>query len=186
MSIEEQITKKGLNRRDLIKKGAAASAVFWAIPVIESVTSAASATSGGGGVFSGASYAFIIYSNTAGTAYFIASYTGGGSPCNQNDNKCAFGPEAGLNNTTVTLNEWGHGTGNTIPSAVVTNNTTSSTFTLTQFTCTGLTQSGNNITSKSGFVIVAAFAGGGNPFCHDLTSTISGTTSGNGVGISGF
>ena len=181
MSTEEQITKKGIDRRSLIKKGAAAGAVFWAIPVIESVTSAASATSGGGGVFNGASYAFIIYSNTAGTQYFIASYTGGGSPCSQGSNKCAFGPEPGLNGTTVTLNTWNGGPN---PDASVTHNST--TFALSTYDCSGLTQSGNTITSNSGFVIVAAFAGGGNPFCHDLTSSISGTTSGNSIGISGF
>lgn len=66
MTVEE--TKSGISRRDLIKKGAVAGAVFWSVPVIESVTSAAAAASGGCVTFN-ASWLYVVYTYN-GITYF--------------------------------------------------------------------------------------------------------------------
>lgn len=64
MSIDEQTTKKGINRRDLIKKGAAAGAIIWAVPMIESVPAYAAT---GSTVSSACSYFVLVYTiNGAG------------------------------------------------------------------------------------------------------------------------
>lgn len=72
--------RSGISRRDIIKKGAIAGAVFWSVPVIESVTSAASATSATGPI--SCSWAYIVYA--VGGQIYVAGYSNAGG-----QNNCA-------------------------------------------------------------------------------------------------
>jgi hypothetical protein len=55
---EESITKKGIDRRSLIKKGAVAGAIIWAVPMIESVPAYAAT---GSTISSACSYFVLVY-----------------------------------------------------------------------------------------------------------------------------
>jgi len=72
--------RSGISRRDIIKKGAIAGAVFWSVPVIESVTSAASATSGACTpaplTISGAA---VLYTLPGSTTVYLAAFTSSGA-----------------------------------------------------------------------------------------------------------
>lgn len=61
------LSEHQISRRDLIKKSAVAGAVFWSVPVIESVTSRAAAQSTGcsSANFS-ASWIYVVYTYTSG------------------------------------------------------------------------------------------------------------------------
>ena len=66
------VTEHHISRRDVIKKGAVAGAIFWSAPVIESVVSRAAAQSGG--ISLAASYIFVEYTCTANgttTTYYV-------------------------------------------------------------------------------------------------------------------
>ncbi|HET6874732.1 MAG TPA: hypothetical protein VFH70_08140, partial [Acidimicrobiales bacterium] len=71
--------KSGISRRDLIKKGAVAGAVFWSVPVIESITSRAAAQSGC--VTFNASWIYVIWKYNG--VYYYTGYSKGdsGSTC---------------------------------------------------------------------------------------------------------
>jgi hypothetical protein len=74
--------RSGISRRDILKKGAIAGAVFWSVPVIESVTSAASATSGcpaaGALQISGAA---VIYTVAGSSTVYWAAFAANGTTC---------------------------------------------------------------------------------------------------------
>lgn len=86
--------KSGISRRDLIKKGAVAGAVFWSVPVIESITSRAAAQSGC--VTFNASWLYVVYTY-GGTTYFTGfskadttgSCTPGANPQNTRTISCS-------------------------------------------------------------------------------------------------
>lgn len=60
---EEKSGKRGISRRDLIKKGAVAGAIVWTVPFIESVPAYAQTTSN---VTSNCSYFLLVYTVTVG------------------------------------------------------------------------------------------------------------------------
>jgi hypothetical protein len=70
-------TEKGISRRNLLKKSAAAGAVFWAVPVIESVTSRAAAASGCASFNN--SWIYVVYSNNGGVFFSGFSKGDGGA-----------------------------------------------------------------------------------------------------------
>lgn len=78
-STDMEERKSGISRRDLIKKGAVAGAVFWSVPVIESITSRAAAQSGC--VTFNASWIYVIWKYN-GTYYYTGYKQGdSGSTC---------------------------------------------------------------------------------------------------------
>lgn len=74
--------RSGISRRDILKKGAIAGAVFWSVPVIESVTSAASATSGcppnASLQISGAA---VIYTVAGSSTVYWTAFASNGTTC---------------------------------------------------------------------------------------------------------
>jgi hypothetical protein len=165
MSIEEQITKKGLNRRDLIKKGAAAGAVFWAIPVIESITSAASATSGTTTGPVSCSWVYIIYLGTDGKVYAAGySNTGGTNNClsyGANPNHGVATATSSFNGITYAfiMNQGSPGGPQLITYTTTANPLPTSP--LQPPNCNALLQSGTGIQAQNGAVILAFFFFGG-------------------------
>ena len=184
-------SKPGISRRDIIKKSAVAGAVFWSVPIIESITSSAAAVSGTtGGSFCGASYAFVFYKNISTGTYFFASFIKGTTTCGlQGTNHCDYtatglGDLVGVDGTTIISFPSSNGS----VSATV-NGTTL----LTTQNCVGVMQSGDTISALSGYEIVAVSAFGTSVHCHStntgdgITLTGSGTNgsgSGNSVTIS--
>ena len=65
------ITESEIRRRDLLKKGVAAGAAFWAVPVIDSITSRAAA--GSPTVTLTCAQIFVFYKHASGTVEFTAS-----------------------------------------------------------------------------------------------------------------
>ena len=158
------MTKKGISRRDLIKKGAVAGAVFWSVPVIESVTSRAAAQSGC--VSFNASWIYVVYT-VAGhpNQYFFTGFSAadsGGGSCTPGSNPHA--PVSQLcGGVTFTLQQF---------SGTPTNGdvTVDNGFTVTYVGMTGspncmtyLSINGGDVTpAQSGVTIVAAFCFGAN------------------------
>lgn len=178
MTVEE--TKSGISRRDLIKKGAVAGAVFWSVPVIESVTSRAAAGSLTTGPI-GCSWTYVIWKYQGGTTLYVSGYSNagstndctsfantanhptggngsgnGGNVATGNPETC-FGTSYGMVDNAsgpaaVTVN--GAGLVSAGPPPVYSTTADSS--------CTALTQSGNTITASSNVIILAYFYYGGN------------------------
>jgi hypothetical protein len=150
-------TQKQHSRRDILKKSAAAGAVFWAVPVIESVTSRAAAASGT--VTFTCSYGIIVYQQTGTSNYFWARFSNGST----NSSGCAIGSNNGgsfgctfdgtVNGLHVVIGSW---TGTT-PNITV----GSTTVTSSDFSCAHLNQTGDTITANSGYTMLAAVAFGG-------------------------
>lgn len=150
-------TEKQHSRRDILKKSAAAGAVFWAVPVIDSVVSRAAA---GSTVAFQCSYGIIVYMQTGTNNYFYARYSSGstsGSGCanganNGGNGGCTFSGTS--NGLSVVINSW---TGQT-PDITV----NGTALTSSNFSCANLTQTGDTITANSGYTMLAAVAFGGN------------------------
>ena len=168
---EEKSGKRGISRRDLIKKGAVAGAIVWTVPFIESVPAYATT---GSVQFIGASYVYVVYIDDSNNMY-VASYGNSGGPCTQGTNNCPLVATVELHGTTATgaldIYTWNGGSVN------VTLTTTSGTQTVTSLNCTNLTQTGNTITALAGYTIIAVVAFGGNvgnTHCHDAYITTGG------------
>ncbi len=168
--------KSGISRRDLIKKGAVAGAVFWSVPVIESVTSRAAAQSGC--VSFNASWLYVIYTYNGVTYYTgfskadtTGQCTAASYPANTGNNALVIGPCGGIYYELSPT----QGT-----PALVTYGTSSST-TTTAATYVGYPNCNNYVTLHGGDVtpvlsdvhIVAAFCFGASSLSGTCASTNS-------------
>ncbi len=169
-------TPGGISRRDILKKGAAAGAAFWAVPVIESVTSRAAATSY---PTITCSYAIVVYQ--CGTTYYWARYA------NTADNTCTPGGNNGGGTGCTWPYPGGPSNGVVIgqfnANASVPNISVNGTpLQWGAMNCTNLTQIGDTITADSTCTILAAVAFGGNT-CAPVS--LNGTGNGNAVTLIG-
>jgi hypothetical protein len=154
-----------VSRRDVLKKGAVAGAAFWAVPVIESVTSKAAAASGGG---ISCAYAIVVYEQEGcnPAQYFVARYSGGQVGCDGGPNEnCTFTRAAtSVPGVTVSISPWS-GTG---PDVTVYDSSGSHAagYDSSASRCgVGLTQSGDTVTADRGYKILTAFAYGSSTGC---------------------
>jgi hypothetical protein len=67
-------TDSHVSRRDLLKQSAVAGAIFWTVPVIESITSQAAAQTPGLGLTCG--QAFVFYQASNGSVFLVAFLAG--------------------------------------------------------------------------------------------------------------
>ncbi|MGH9057635.1 MAG: hypothetical protein ACRDYY_17510 [Acidimicrobiales bacterium] len=90
------------SRRDMLKKGAVAGAVFWAIPVIETVPAYAATGSYQGKKAGsiGCSWAYVVYIVPGHTSVYVAGYQSGSSQQNVCTN---YADTAGLQMTTLSV-----------------------------------------------------------------------------------
>ncbi len=146
----------GVSRREILKKSAVAGAVFWSVPVIESITSAAAAASPTGAIVCSWAYVVYIFNGTI----FAAGYTntGGGNNChayaaNPHTAWYCHGPRKELTNYTFNLLSTSPG------GADLVRFSTGGAFTpATQPPdCSHLTQNGNTVTASGGATILAFF-----------------------------
>lgn len=154
--------RSGISRRDIIKKGAIAGAVFWSVPVIESVTSAASATSGS----ISCSWAYIAWAYTPVTStstVYVSGYSAtfqAGSTSTCTDYSNTSGMTNSTASTTVDSTTFVITKGDKGPSAVTFSGFLNGTGqTPPSDGCTDLTQTGNTIQAASNVVILAYFVG---------------------------
>jgi hypothetical protein len=109
---EQTPTKKGIGRRDLIKKGAVAGAIIWAVPMIESVPAYAAT---GSNISSACSYFVLVYTFDGVTYADRVTSSGscGGNTtshdvkwcwiCGTNDQYDNLGPSDAIRHTTLVL-----------------------------------------------------------------------------------
>jgi hypothetical protein len=111
----------GVSRRELLKKSAVAGAVFWAVPVIESVTSRAAAASGG--LTCGLVFVFYQHANgVVNIEAFVAGSNGSVGCTNSHINPCTPSPASMTCFTnTFTLSMGLSGTGMPAATALVPN-----------------------------------------------------------------
>jgi hypothetical protein len=159
-------TESQISRRNLLKKSAAAGAVFWAVPVIESVTSRAAAASGG--LTCGLVFVFYQHANgVVNIEAFVAGSNGSVGCTNSHTNPCPPGPCCGPGGTP--------------------NNCQTNTFTLSQgLSGTGMPAATANVPNSpynkptNGTVAVGPFPGGGN--CNGQFSITGGVITATGTG----
>jgi hypothetical protein len=155
-----------------LKKSAVAGAVFWSVPVIESITSAAAAASPTGPIT--CSWAYVVYADASGNI-FVAGYqhTGATNDCHSYGTNnlavsTATATHAG-NSYAFTLNVGPPGSG---PFQVTYSvNGGSLIHGVQPPDCTSLTQSGNTVTAAPGVTILAWFAHSGSTIFNSGTMT---------------
>jgi hypothetical protein len=151
------IETSGISRRDVLKKGAVAGAVFWAVPVIESVTSAASA---GSSSFVTCSFSFVVWEK-AGVTY-VSGFQQAMAGCTNFAGKPG-GTSITCSGVTYIL----------LDSEVYIGSTASTPIPrATSVQCSAaLIQNGNTVTAAPGVTLLAVFSFGGGSFGADCPSS---------------
>jgi hypothetical protein len=153
---------QGLSRREMLKRTAVAGAVFWSVPVIESVTSAAAAASPGGAT--ACSWVYVAYANPSSPGtIFVAGYNKSGqnvctnySANPQNSVQATPQPTSfGGNNYVFTMNAGSPGHPTLVTFTI--NGASGPPVQPAPATCTDLFQSGQSITALNGNTILAYF-----------------------------